>query len=136
MKSPGWYRVVQSTVRNASTAKPVLLGKLFSGSMNTPNVSDVPDVAHTPKVLSDLTTFGRGLDKRMLRLKIGSGMRRLSSCMLSICRGPKSKAREGRAPLPCSHLGPRPMLSMHELSLPEPMLSLSMVILATCLQHA
>ena len=34
--------------------------------------------------------------------------------------------------LPCSHLGPRPMLSMHELSLsmPEPMLSLSMLILA------
>ena len=34
--------------------------------------------------------------------------------------------------LPCSHLGPRPMLSMHELSLsmPEPMLILSMLILA------
>ena len=34
--------------------------------------------------------------------------------------------------MPLSHLGPRPMLSMHELSLsmPEPMLSLSMLILA------
>ena len=43
------------------------------------------------------------------------------------------KARGGAAPpLPCSHLGPRPMLSMHELSLsmPEPMLSMSMLILA------
>ena len=28
------------------------------------------------------------------------------------------------------------MLSMHELSLPEPMLSLSMLILATCPEHA
>ena len=46
------------------------------------------------------------------------------------------KARGGCPPLPCSHLGPRPMLSMHELSLPEPMLSLSMLILATCPEHA
>merc|ERR1711966_219012 len=42
----------------------------------------------------------------------------------------------GCPPLPCSHLGLRPMLSMHELSLPESMLSLSMLILghmsATC----
>ena len=44
----------------------------------------------------------------------------------------QSHSRQGRAapPLPCSHLGPRPTLSMHELSLPEPMLSLSMLILA------
>ena len=28
------------------------------------------------------------------------------------------------------------MLSMHELSLPEPMLGLSVLILATCLEHA
>ena len=46
----------------------------------------------------------------------------------------QSRSRQGGGcpPLPCSHLGPRPMLSMHELSLPEPMLSLSMLILATC----
>ena len=47
----------------------------------------------------------------------------------------QSRSRQGGGcpPLPCSHLGPRPMLSMHELSLsmPEPMLSLSMLILAT-----
>ena len=69
----------------------------------------------------------------MLRLNIGSGMLRLSSCMLSIGRGPKAVQGKGGGcpPLPCSHLGPRPMLSMHELSLPEPMLSLSMLILAT-----
>ena len=68
----------------------------------------------------------------MLRLNIGSG--KLSSCMLSIGRGPKAVQGKGGGcpPLPCSHLGPRPMLSMHELSLPEPMLSLSMLILATC----
>ena len=70
----------------------------------------------------------------MLRLNIGSGMLRLSSCMLSIGRGPKAVQGKGGGcpPLPCSHLGPRPMLSMHELSLsmPEPMLSLSMLILA------
>ena len=67
----------------------------------------------------------------MLRLNIGSG--KLSSCMLSIGRGPKAVQGKGGGcpPLPCSHLGPRPMLSMHELSLPEPMLSLSMLILAT-----
>ena len=41
------------------------------------------------------------------------------------------KARGGCPPLPRSHLGPRPMLSMHELSLsvPEPILSLSMLML-------
>ena len=70
----------------------------------------------------------------MLRLNIGTGMLRLSSCMLSIGRGPKAVQGKGGGcpPLPCSHLGPRPMLSMHELSLsmPEPMLSLSMLILA------
>merc|ERR1711966_438543 len=72
----------------------------------------------------------------MLRLNIGSG--KLSSCMLSIGRGPKAVQGRGGAapPLPCSHLVPRPMLSMHELSLPEPMLSLSMLILATCPEHA
>ena len=72
----------------------------------------------------------------MLRLNIGSG--KLSSCMLSIGRGPKAVQGKGGGcpPLPCSHLGPRPMLSMHELSLPEPMLSLSMLILATCPEHA
>ena len=50
----------------------------------------------------------------------------------------QSRSRQGGGcpPLPCSHLGPRPMLSMHELSLPEPMLSLSMLILATCPEHA
>ena len=66
----------------------------------------------------------------MLRLNIGSG--KLSSCMLSIGRGPKAVQGKGGGcpPLPCSHLGPRPMLSMHELSLPEPMLSLNMLILA------
>ena len=50
----------------------------------------------------------------MLRLNIGSGMRRVAPpCLVRI-------------------LGPRPMLSMHELSLsmPEPMLSPSMLILA------
>ena len=71
----------------------------------------------------------------MVRLNIGSGMLRFSSCMLSIGRGPKALQGNGGGlpPLPCSHLGPRPMLSMHELSLsmPEPMLSLSMLILAT-----
>ena len=72
----------------------------------------------------------------MLRLNIGSG--KLSSCMLSIGRGPKAVQGKGGGcpPLPCSHLGPRPMLSMHELSLPEPMLSLSMLILATCPERA
>ena len=50
----------------------------------------------------------------------------------------QSRSRQGGGcpPLPCSHLGPRPMLSMHELSLPEPMLSLSMLILATCPERA
>ena len=70
----------------------------------------------------------------MLRLNIGSGMLRLSSCMLRIGRGPKAvQGKGGGPPVPCSHLSPRPMLSMHELSLsmPEPMLSLSMLILAT-----
>ena len=46
----------------------------------------------------------------------------------------QSRSRQGGGcpPPPCSHLGPRPLLSMHELSLsmPEPMLSLSMLILA------
>ena len=37
----------------------------------------------------------------------------------------------GRPPLPRKTLGPRPMLSMHELSLPEPMMSLSILTLAT-----
>ena len=66
----------------------------------------------------------------MLRLNIGSG--KLSSCMLSIGLGPKCEQGKGGGgpPLPRTALGPRPMLSMHELSLPEPMLSLSMLILA------
>ena len=70
----------------------------------------------------------------MLRLNIGSGMLRLSSCMLSIGLGPKCEQGKGvRPPLPRTALGPRPMLSMHELSLsmPEPMLSLSILILGT-----
>ena len=46
--------------------------------------------------------------------------------------GPKcEQGKGGRPPLPQTASGPRPMLSMHELSLPEPMLSLSMLILAT-----
>ena len=67
----------------------------------------------------------------MLRLNIGSGMLRLSSCMLSIGRGPKAVQGKGGGcpPLPCSHLGPRPILSM-----PEPMSSLSMLILAKSVQ--
>ena len=69
----------------------------------------------------------------MLRLNIGSG--KLSSCMLSIGLGPKCEQGKGGQPrpLPRMALGPWPMLSMHELSLsmPEPMLSLSMLILAT-----
>ena len=66
----------------------------------------------------------------MLRLSIGSG--KLSSCMLSIGLGPKfEQGKAGRPTLPRTALGPRPMLSMHELSLPEPMLSLIMLILAT-----
>ena len=66
----------------------------------------------------------------MLRLNIGSG--KLSSCMLSIGLGPKcEQGKESRPPLPRTALGPRPMLSMHELSLPEPIWSLSMLILAT-----
>ena len=42
------------------------------------------------------------------------------------------QGREGRPHLPCSHWGPRPRLSMQELSLsmPEPKLSPSMLILA------
>ena len=68
----------------------------------------------------------------MLRLNIGSG--KLSSCMLSIGRGPKCEQGEG-PPSPCLEQlwGLAPMLSMHELSLsmPEPMLSVSMLNLAT-----
>ena len=66
----------------------------------------------------------------MSKLNIGSG--KLSSCMLSIGLGPKcEQGKGGRPPLPRMALGPRPMLSMHKLSLPKPMLSLSMLILAT-----
>ena len=74
----------------------------------------------------------------MLRLNVGSGMLRFTSRMLSIGRGPKAVQGKGGGgpPLPCSHLGTNPMLRMHELSLPEPMLSLSMLILATCPEHA
>ena len=67
----------------------------------------------------------------MLRLNIGSG--KLSSCMLSIGRGPKAVQGKGRGCPPCLVRIPRQMLSMYELSLPEPMLSLSMLILATTL---
>ena len=66
----------------------------------------------------------------MLRLNIGSG--KLSSCMLSIGRGPKcEQGKGGSPPLALSGFGSLAELSMHELSLPEPMLSLSMLILAT-----
>ena len=52
--------------------------------------------------------------------------------MLSIGLGPKcEQGKGGHPPLPQTALGPQPMLSMHELSLPESMLSLSMLILAT-----
>ena len=64
----------------------------------------------------------------MLKLNIGSSM-------LSIVQGSKCEQGKGPPPLPSMPLGPRPVLSMHELSLtclsrPEPMLSLSMMILA------
>ena len=57
----------------------------------------------------------------MLRLNIGSGMLRLSSCMLRL------------SPPPPWTDEVRLSLSMYELSLsmPEPMLSMSMLILAT-----
>ena len=55
----------------------------------------------------------------IIRLNIGSS--KLSSCMLSIGLG--SKCEQGK--------GWQPMLSMRELSLLEPMLSLSMLILST-----
>ena len=72
----------------------------------------------------------------MLRLNIGSGMLRLSSCMLrlsltsSVQGGGPSKPP---APPPPWTDEVRLSLRMHELSLsmPEPMLSLSMLILAT-----
>ena len=73
----------------------------------------------------------------MLGLNIGSGMLRLISCMLRLsCLA--SSVQGVHATLPPGLLGPmtrddevRLSLSMHELSMPEPMLSLSMLILAT-----
>ena len=71
----------------------------------------------------------------MLRLNIGSG--KLSSCMLSICRGPKAvQGNVGGGAAPPCLLDSRPMLGKDELSLHEPMVSLSMLILATCPEHA
>jgi len=76
----------------------------------------------------------------MLGLNIGSGMLRLISCMLRLsCLA--SSVQGGHPPpiLPPGLLGPmtrddevRPSLSMHELSMsmPEPILSLSVLILA------
>ena len=59
----------------------------------------------------------------MLRLNIGSGMLRLSSCMLSIGRGPKAVQGKGGPPplvmFAFGYLGLRPMQSMHELSLSQ-----------------
>ena len=71
----------------------------------------------------------------MLRLNIGSGMLRLSPCMLRLSligprrRGVGQTAWRGGPPWTDEV---RLSLSMHELSLsmPEPMLSLSMLILA------
>ena len=67
----------------------------------------------------------------MLRLNIGSGMLRLSSCMLRLSLTSSVQGGGGGRPYLIS---PRRLsLSMHELSLsmPEPLLSLSMLILAT-----
>ena len=80
----------------------------------------------------------------MLRLNIGSGMPRLSSCMLRLSLTSSVQGDwwvggqtlwRGGAPWTD---GVRLSLSMHELSLsmPEPMLSLSMLILATCPEAA
>ena len=68
----------------------------------------------------------------MLKLNIGSGMLRLSSCMLSLSLASSVQGGGGEGPPPWTD-EVRLSLSMHELSLsmPEPMLSLSMLILAT-----
>ena len=65
----------------------------------------------------------------MLRLNIGSGMLRLSSWMLRLSL---TSSVRGGGPAPAAD-EVRLSLSMHELSLsmPDPMLSLSMLILAT-----
>ena len=72
----------------------------------------------------------------MLRFNIGSDMLRLSSCMLRLSLTSSvqgSSPRHSVCPPPPWTDEVRLSLSMHELSLsmPEPMLSLSMLILAT-----
>ena len=63
---------------------------------------------------------------------MGSSMLSLSSRVVSLPWTPSCSRQVGAALLPYSHEGPRPMLSVHELSLSmsEPILSLSMPLLA------
>ena len=101
----------------------------FPWSRNVPNVPDVPNVPHVPNNVPNIS--GHVPDMWPRSACSGSTLAQASSAQSRSKQGGR-----GLPPLPCSHLGPRPMLSMHELSLPEPMLSLSMLILATCPEHA
>ena len=69
----------------------------------------------------------------MLRLNIGSGMLRLSSCMLRLSLTSSVQGGDPTPPPPPWTDEVRRSLSMHEMSLsmPDSMLSLSMLILAT-----
>ena len=79
---------------------------MFPGSRNVPNVPDVPNVSNNvPNIpghggQDGLLAEGYVAKISMLRLNVGSGMLRLSSCMLSVGLGPKAvQGKGGEAPL-------------------------------------
>ena len=100
---------------------------MFPGSRNVPNVPDVPNVPHdVPNIpghvdQDGLLAEGYVAKISVLRLNIGSGMLRLSSCMLrlsltsSVEGGGRGAKHCGRGPPWTNEV--RLSLSMYELSL-------------------
>ena len=119
--------------------------KCSQGFRNVPNIPDVPNVPNVPNDVpnipghvgpDELLAEGYVAKISILRLNFGSDMLRLSSCMLRLSltspvQGGPLRHSVWRPPPPWTD-EVRLSASMHELSLmPEPMLRLSMLILAT-----
>ena len=88
---------------------------MFPGSRNVPNVPDVPNIPNVPNDVPNipghvgqdgLLAEGYVAKISMLRLNIGSGMLRLSSCMLRLSLTSVAQGDSGVGQTPWRQLGP------------------------------
>ena len=73
-----------------------------NGSQVVPNVLSIPNMTNVLSDVQAVLDILHAAKTSILRLNSGSGMLRLSSCMLSIGLGPKCEhGKGGQTPLPC-----------------------------------